>query len=144
MTNETPGPIEAYFLAWWWASQENVAKARTWDAERREMELDLADYAVVRRHCAEIYDEASGGRISKPMTYPSEVIAIMHDLELERINEAVAEATEEDKAEITRLRAREAALLAALREIAPEDTLPCECCQAQRIASAALDDTEGA
>lgn len=41
---------------------------------------------------AAMYDEISGGRISKPMTYPSEVIAAYQQRLMEAEEEAAAEA----------------------------------------------------
>ena len=65
---------------------------------------------MIMRHCAEIYDEASGGRISKPTTLPFEVISLMHEQQRKDIDEAVAEATAEQDATL-------AALTEALSEL---------------------------
>jgi hypothetical protein len=57
----------------------------------RWMDNELADYGVVLKHCSEVYDYLSGGRISKPNTLPSEVIALAERLEHERDNERLGE-----------------------------------------------------
>lgn len=44
------------------------------------MDDELADMKVLSEHCSFIYRHASGGRISKPMTLPSEVISIHDEL----------------------------------------------------------------
>ena len=52
---------------------------------------EFADFKMVMDHCSEIYDYASGGRISKPNTLPREVISEAEDRIQELIREAIAE-----------------------------------------------------
>jgi hypothetical protein len=52
----------------------------------------MHDFRMVMRHCAEIYDIASHGRISKPNTLPSEVESVMEEVHQDEIREAVDEA----------------------------------------------------
>lgn len=59
--------------------------------EVKRLRLELADFEMMCDHTSQIYDWASGGRISKPTTLPSEVMAQGDD----RINELVEEAVEE-------------------------------------------------
>jgi hypothetical protein len=65
---------------------------------------EFADFSMVLDHCSEIYDRASGGRISKPNTLPREVIQEMEDLQTRQENEAIEEATAELVAENDALR----------------------------------------
>lgn len=67
--------------------QQALTSARN-DAEREcaelmdrvfDLENDLKDFNVVIRHCSIIYDHASGGIISKPMTDPHVVIDMLDD-----------------------------------------------------------------
>lgn len=69
------------------------------------IENEMSDYRMILRHCSIIYDEASGGRISKPNTLPSEVVACMQERQREEADELIKEATEELEAEVQRLRA---------------------------------------
>lgn len=55
------------------------------------MDNELADFSTVIDHCSRIYSWASGGKISKPMTLPEEVIAEGEDRETREIEEAIAE-----------------------------------------------------
>jgi hypothetical protein len=50
------------------------------------------DVEMLARHVAEMYDEISGGLISKPNTRPFEVIRLYHERTDREIEEAVAEA----------------------------------------------------
>lgn len=59
--------------------------------ERDELKNDLHDFNMVIKHCSHVYRHFSGGVISKPNTYPEEVISIAEDLERERIEEAIKE-----------------------------------------------------
>lgn len=59
------------------------------------IENEMADYRMIMRHCAEIYDEASYGRVSKPNTLPSVVVDFMHEGQQQDIDEAVKEAIAE-------------------------------------------------
>lgn len=67
------------------------------DVIRHWLDNELADFAMVIRHCSTVYSEVTGGRISKPTTLPEEVLAVANDLETERTERAVAEAVEEAK-----------------------------------------------
>lgn len=53
---------------------------------------EMSDYEMIIDHCTQIYGAASGYRISKPNTLPSNVIAIMEDIAQKDIDEAVREA----------------------------------------------------
>lgn len=55
---------------------------------------DIADMGVLADHLSRTYDHFSGGRISKPMTLPSEVFDVANELENERIAEMVKEELE--------------------------------------------------
>lgn len=63
------------------------------------LDNELADFAMVIRHCSTVYSEVSGGRISKPTTLPEEVLAVANDLETERVEEAIAEALAAERAD---------------------------------------------
>jgi len=52
------------------------------------------DLKTVMDHCSQVYMHFSGGNISNPMTFPSEVIAIAEELEEERFQEALEENSE--------------------------------------------------
>lgn len=65
---------------------------------------EFADFQMVLHHCSVIYDYVSGGRISKPNTLPDVVKAEADDRERERTDEAIAEATEELRAQVATLR----------------------------------------
>lgn len=60
------------------------------------LEAEESDNAMLATNIAKIYDYASGGRISKPNTYPEEVYAILE----ERINREREEAYEEGKSDL--------------------------------------------
>lgn len=70
------------------------------------MDNELADYAMVLRHCSEVYGHFSGGRISKPQTYPSEVFSVAEEIREEEIAEDVADETERLHAELDELKAK--------------------------------------
>ena len=55
------------------------------------IENEMSDYRMILGHCSAIYDEASGGRVSKPNTLPSVVIDFMEENRQKEIEEAVAE-----------------------------------------------------
>lgn len=74
---------------------------------------DIEDMAVLVDHLSTTYDHFTNSRISKPMTLPSEVFAVAADLETERVEEYIAEATEELKEEIAALKAEIAQLKGA-------------------------------
>jgi hypothetical protein len=87
---------------------------------------ELADYDMVMEHCSEVYYHFSGGRISKPQTLPSEVIAVAEELRSQRDAELVGElvrqkfVADESFKEGVRLNARLNAAVAreaALREL---------------------------
>lgn len=59
--------------------------------EIKRLRLELADFEMLCDHTSQVYDWASGGRISKPTTLPSEVIGQGEN----RIDEQVEEALEE-------------------------------------------------
>ena len=67
---------------------------------------ELHDFAMVLDHCIEVYKAASGGRISKPTTLPSEVVSVMERLQQEAVEQVVEERD-----------AAQAALAAAEREV---------------------------
>lgn len=67
------------------------------------LDNELADFAMVIRHCSTVYSEVSGGRISKPTTLPEEVLAVANDLETERVEEAIAEALAAEREKIEAL-----------------------------------------
>lgn len=53
------------------------------------------DFKMIMDHCREAYMELTGGQVSNILTLPSEVIAVAHDLEKERIKEAMEDDREE-------------------------------------------------
>lgn len=63
-----------------------------YQARVEELENDLKDFETVIRHCSIIYDHASGGVISKPMTDPHVVMDMLDDRITEQVNEAEIEA----------------------------------------------------
>jgi hypothetical protein len=74
-----------------------IRQLRT-EAERaRAVETDLAqqleneqqDVRMFADHATQIYSWASGGRITKPNTYPYEVISVAEDLRMKEIDEAL-------------------------------------------------------
>ena len=68
------------------------------------------DFMMVLSHCSAIYDAASGGRISKPQTLPSEVIREMERRETEETTQEVEEETADLRAALAE-REREVARL---------------------------------
>lgn len=62
--------------------------------EIKRLRLELSDFEMLCDHTSQIYDWASGGRISKPTTLPSEVIMQGENRINEMINESVLESTE--------------------------------------------------
>ena len=72
-----------------------------WDSSEKDLLQALKDewhdFMLVCHHCSVIYDAASGGRISKPLTLPAQVIAQMEDRESRDIDEAVKEAVAEER-----------------------------------------------
>jgi hypothetical protein len=58
-----------------------------------ELERELADYQIVLGHCSVIYDWATDGRITKPNTPPSQVIAVAEDLLTQQRDEEVTRLT---------------------------------------------------
>jgi hypothetical protein len=46
-----------------------------------DIENEMSDYRMIMHHCTEIYDVASGGRVTKPNTLPSVVIDFMEERE---------------------------------------------------------------
>jgi hypothetical protein len=56
---------------------------------------DIQDMGTLVQHVTTIYDWATNGRISKPMTLPSEVIAVAEDMETERTEAAIKAALKE-------------------------------------------------
>lgn len=67
---------------------ERLAKAE------REHAADLEDLRMIIRHCTAVYEYASGGVVTKPNTYPSEVIALSQERENRDREEAATEAAE--------------------------------------------------
>ena len=82
--------------------REGIERAR-YEQVDAWMQAELADFSMVVDHCSRIYDEVTGGRVSKPNTLPEVVIGIANDLERERTDEAVREETEELRGERDRL-----------------------------------------
>ncbi len=64
------------------------------DAVKRE----LSDFYSLMGGAAEVYEHATGGLISKPMTYPSSVRAVIDD----HVQQAVDDALKEQRAELRR------------------------------------------
>jgi hypothetical protein len=62
--------------------------------EIKRLRLELSDFEMLCDHTSQIYDWASGGRISKPTTLPSEVIMQGENRINDLINESVLESTE--------------------------------------------------
>jgi len=69
---------------------------------------EYEDYMTIADHCTKVYDHFSGGRISKPFTLPSEVIAVAQEVQdedfetwhreqLEPITEQMAELERENR-----------------------------------------------
>jgi hypothetical protein len=59
-----------------------------------DIENEMADYRMILDHCAAIYDEVSGGRVSKPNTLPSVVVEFMNEVRQKDIDEAEAESAQ--------------------------------------------------
>lgn len=72
---------------------------------------EFADFQVVCDHCTQIYFHVTNGRISKPMTLPSIVLAISDDLDTEQQEAAIAEATADLREQLARVTAERDALL---------------------------------
>ena len=86
--------------------RERIAKSEEWwlgvydcPMEPSQIMDELADFHMVSDHCSKVYDHFTLGRISKPNTWPSEVITVAEEIQSERINEAVAEAEGSARAE---------------------------------------------
>ena len=56
---------------------------------------DLEDERILSDHLTKIYMYMTEGRISKPMTFPTEVIDVHEDLEQKHFKEMLAEAMKE-------------------------------------------------
>ncbi len=57
---------------------------------------DIADLAMLVKHCSTIYSYVTDGRITKPNTLPEEVQRVADDLETERTQAALADALEDE------------------------------------------------
>lgn len=86
------------------------------------IENEMSDYRMILDHCTEVYDEASGGRVSKPNTLPSVVLDFMREDRSKDVDEAVAEAREEWDAQLA---AAEAMAAALEKDIAFLEGRPC-------------------
>jgi hypothetical protein len=83
--------------------QRDTAECGAAPGSRRFRDLlarERHDVEMLARHLAEMYDEISGGLISKPNTRPFEVIRLYHERMDREIEEAVAEARAELLADI--------------------------------------------
>lgn len=56
-----------------------------------QLKKELYDYSMLLQNIPQIYDEVTGGKISKPNTSPLEVIASFNDFVNEAINLAIEE-----------------------------------------------------
>lgn len=108
LTQELAGAIAA--LDEWAPLDEGEAKTLA-----QRIRDEGHDFAVMCGHTSRIYDYVTHGRISKPMTLPSVVIAESDHLLSQDIDEAVKEETKELQAEIQSLTSR---LEAKAQEIA--------------------------
>ena len=64
---------------------------------------ELADLGTLIDHLSRTYEHFSGGRISKPMTFPEEVFAESEERESKWTDECVKEATEELREQVASL-----------------------------------------
>lgn len=64
---------------------------------------ELADIGILVQHLTKIYDYASGGKVTKPMTLPEVVIALSEDRENTDAESAVKEETAHLEARIIAL-----------------------------------------
>ena len=100
------------------------------------MQDELADFKMVMDHCSTVYDHFTCGRISKPATLPSEVIAVAEELEAERLAAAEAE-RDAATARADRLAGENARLReAAESHVAILGPCNCEACSEARLARA--------
>lgn len=78
---------------------EETLQGRLLVAQGRVVQLcgDLMDFHTLSRHCSRIYDHVSGGRISNPLTYPSEVIREMEEAQTVEFEELYAERLEAER-----------------------------------------------
>ena len=60
-----------------------------------QIKRELHDAQMYYDHCTRIYDHVTNGRVSKPNTLPSVVIAIHDDLRTKEIDEAREEGRQE-------------------------------------------------
>lgn len=63
-----------------------------------QVKRELFDYHTLLENVPKVYDHITRGRISKPNTLASAVIAIADDLAMADVNEAIREALELEKA----------------------------------------------
>lgn len=96
---------------------------------------ELADFHMVVDHCSKVYDHFTNGRISKPQTLPSEVIAVAEDIMNGHINEAVKEARKETL--------EEAAQVCAEERLINGGTILVNACEACADAVRAIEAREG-
>lgn len=83
---------------------------------------DIQDMGVLSDHLSVIYDYMSGGRISKPMTLPEEVIEVHEELDTEEHREELSEEISEAIAQAKRAALSDAAgcLAVAIEEAAKD------------------------
>lgn len=106
----------------------DVACGGAWDAGVAEelAQREQQDLEMVMRHCSVVYMHLSGGRISKPNTFPEEVIALGEERDQQEIERALVEERESgdwagDLDQLIKLRVAVTSALEALRYVpAPE------------------------
>lgn len=106
----------------------NIACGGAWDAGVAEelAQREQQDLEMVMRHCSVVYMHLSGGRISKPNTFPEEVIALGEERDQQEIERALVEERESgdwagDLDQLIKLRVAVTSALEALRYVpAPE------------------------
>ncbi len=59
-----------------------------------QVKRELFDYSMVMREASKVYEELTGGRISKTNTFASEVLSIVNERTEEMIREAIIEELE--------------------------------------------------